>query len=155
MESKIILDKPLRLKKDILHAGIKKHQLVIDDFRAGIMELLDENTTETGDARPDEVILKLNQLAEQLRFAEDEMKILNLLDTTMDESIYDCVKLGSVVVTDKDVFFISVSLERFEALGISVFGLSVESPLFKIMKGLKVGNYFKYRADSYFIKDIY
>lgn len=85
-----------------------------------------------------EQIHRANALGEQVDFANREMELLqNMLPTI--EDINGTVKLGSVVVTDKDIFFVSASIERIEVDGQSVFGLSTQSPLCQAMDGKKAG----------------
>lgn len=156
METNNITNNRIWLKKEILRVGIENHQSVIDDFKTGIKELLDnENVDNPEDAKlNDATVLEINQLVEQLRFANEEMETLNGLSAT-GESLHDYVKLGSVVVTDKDTFFVSASVERFEVVGFNVFGLSVKSPLFKVMEGLKVRDNFTYGTRNYHIIDLF
>ncbi|HWV70914.1 MAG TPA: hypothetical protein VN040_04340 [Pseudosphingobacterium sp.] len=156
METKNITKNRIWLKTEMLRACIKKHQSVIDDFKTGIKELLDtEKVDDPEDAKlNDATVLEINQLVEQLRFANEEMETLNGL-SAVGGSKHDYVKLGSVVVTDKDIFFVSASVERFEVAGLSVFGLSVKSPLFKAMEGLKVRDNFTYGTRNYHIIDLF
>ncbi len=49
---------------------------------------------------------------------------------------------------------VSASIEEFTVEGKSVFGLSVHSPLYKEMKGKKVGERFTYNTTTYLIKEI-
>lgn len=156
METKNITNNRIWLKKEMLHACIKKHQSVIDDFKTSMKELLDsENVDDPEDAKlNDATVLEINQLVEQLRFANEEMETLNRISTAS-ETLHDYVKLGSAVVTDKDTFFVSASVERFEVAGLSIFGLSVKSPLFKAMEGLKVRDNFTYGTRNYHIIDLF
>lgn len=156
METKNITNNRIWLKKEILHTCIKKHQSVIDDFKTGIKELLDnENVDDPEDAKlNDATVLEINQLAEQLRFANEEMEILISLSAGGGYQ-HDHVDLGCVVITDKDTFFVSASIERFDVAGLSVFGLSAKSPLFKAMEGLKVRDNFTYGTRNYHIIDLF
>jgi hypothetical protein len=101
-----------------------------------------------------EQIHRANAVGDQVSFANREMEILqNMLPTI--EDISDTVKLGSVVVTDKDIFFVSASIERMKVNGISVFGLSTESPLYQVMKGKKQGENFSFKDANYRIKEVF
>lgn len=146
----------------MLEASIKKHQTVIDDFKRGIKEMLEskgigsqEGTDLSQQGFNNEVALNADRLADQLRFANEEMKILyDMLPAC--GSIHSQVQLGSVVVTDKGTFFISASIERFEVGGLKVFGLSAKSPLFKAMQGKRKGDTFTYNGmQTYRIKEVF
>ncbi len=139
------------LREQILEEGMKKHQSVIDDFTHRIKELLESRN---GQASTEEAALRVNHLAEQLEFANKEMVILQEMRATI-KNIHDEVQLGSVVVTDKDIFFVSVSIERFHVDDLDIFGLSQKTPLFKAMEGKKKGDTFSYGDITYRIEDIF
>jgi len=151
----------VELKKKMLDASIKKHQTVIDDFRISIKEMMDSggniNEEEFDLSQQEfntEMLQQVNRIADQLKFANDEMVMLyNMIPTI--ETIHQQVQLGASVVTDKDTFFVSASIERFEVDGLKVFGLSVQSPLFKMMEGKRRGDTFTYGKNTYKIIDVY
>jgi transcription elongation GreA/GreB family factor len=151
----------MELKRKMLDASIKKHQTVIDDFQQNIKDLLasegninEEEFDLSQQEYNAEALQQVNRIADQLKFANDEMVTLyNMMPTI--GTIHNSVQLGSTVVTDKDIFFVSASIERFEVDGLKVFGLSTESPLFKAMEGMKKGDRFTYGKDTYEIKDVY
>ncbi len=148
-------------KKKLLLAAIQKHQTVIDDFRQSIAEMTQSESAEdekefasSQQSFNKETIHHANQLSDQLAFAAVEMTLLqNMLHNI--ETIYDRVKLGSAVVTDQDIFFVSASIERFEVDGHKVFGLSTKSPLFKTMEGKKSGDEFTYNKRTYRILEVF
>lgn len=151
----------VELKKKMLDASIKKHQAVIDDFQQNIKDLIasegninEEEYDLSQQEFNTEVMLQVNRIADQLKFANEEMVTLYDMMPTIG-TIHNSVQLGSTVVTDKDIFFVSASIERFEVDGMKAFGLSTESPLFNVMKGLTKGSRFSYGKDTYEIKDIF
>ena len=145
----------------MLDASIKKHQTVIDDFRISIKEMMDSggniNEEEFDLSQQEfntETLQQVNRIADQLKFANDEMVTLyNMLPTI--GTIHQDIQIGAAVVTDKDIFFVSSSIERFEVDGLLVFGLSTESPLFKVMEGKRSGDTFTYGKETYVIKDVF
>lgn len=161
METLTTTTNHVALKKKMLDASIAKHQTVINDFRTSIREMMDSegniNEEEFDLSQQEfnaEMLQQVNRIADQLKFANDEMVMLfNMIPTI--GTIHQEVQLGAAVVTDKDVFFVSASIERFEIDGLKVFGLSVHSPLFKNMEGKKRGDIFTYRKDTYRILDVY
>jgi hypothetical protein len=62
---------------------------------------------------------------------------------------------GTVVRTDKETFFISVGIEEFNVDGQPVFGISVQSPIYRVMKGKKVGEHFTYNGITCLIEEIF
>lgn len=147
-------------KRIILQAGMEKQEKIIRDFQARIDDLSD-STRLMNDAQidaqqashngeNDERIVMLNG---QLSFVEEEMQMLHRLN--LDAPRHDSVHMGSVVVTDRRTFFISVSLEEFEVNGEKIFGISTKAPLYAEMRGKLKGDSFEYNGTKYQIEDIY
>jgi hypothetical protein len=161
MNNKILNVKHAEFKKKSLEASIIKHQSVIDDLKRSVKELLG---TEGSSNRDDldmhqqsvntEQIQMANAIGDQVSFANEEMTLLNNMMPTI-QDIHDQVSLGSVVVTDKMIFFVSASIEQFEVDGIELFGLSTETPLYQAMKGKKKGDKFSYKDQHYTIVDLF
>lgn len=154
------MEKPLD-KHKVLDAAIEQHETVIRDFRERIQAMLQHDgdmNEEAYDIQTQsiqaETTSKVNLLTEQLEFANRELDELMRMKAEMG-SIHDAVRRGSVVKTDKEIFFVSASIERFQADGQSLFGLSVLSPLYLAMKGKKVGDVFSYGKLSYRILDVF
>ena len=161
MTTRVLTTNHGELKRKMLEASIKKHQTVIDDFKLSIKEMMgsegivnEEELDVTQQEFNTEMVQNSDRLAEQLNFANEEMKLLYDMAPTI-ESTNNTIQRGCVVVTDKEIFFVSVSIERFQVDGIKVFGLSTESPLFKIMSGKKKGDRFSYKNKSYKILDVF
>ncbi|WP_276370789.1 hypothetical protein [Chryseolinea sp. H1M3-3] len=161
MSINILTASHVELKKKILDDGIKKHQTVIDDFRRSIKDMLSSETVvneEEIDLSQQEfntaLVQNSNSIAEQLTFANEEMKILYDMAPTIG-NIHNTVQLGSVVVTDKDIFFVSVSIERFKVDGLTIFGLSTQAPIYQAMEGKKKGESFSFKDEVYNIVDLF
>lgn len=161
MNSKILNVQHAGFKKKLLEASIKKHQSVIDDFKRSIKELLGTEGMVNEDEKDmsqqsvnSEQIQRANAIGDQVSFANDEMTLLNNMMPSI-EDIHDQVTLGSVVVTEKMIFFVSASIEQFEVDGIEVFGISTESPIYQEMKGRKKGDMFSYKEHHYTIVDLF
>jgi hypothetical protein len=161
MTNNILTPSHVELKKKILDTGIKKHQSVIDDFKLSIEEMLssegivkEETIDHSQQEFNAELIQNANEIAEQLNFANEEMKLLYDMVPTIGD-IHNTVRLGSVVATDREIFFVSVSIERFQVNGLKIFGLSTESPLYKAMEGKKKRDTFIYKNSSYTIQELF
>ncbi len=148
-------------KHKVLDAAIHQHETVIRDFRERIHAMMHHDgdvNEEAYDIQTQslqaETTTKVDLLSGQLEFANRELDELMRMKADMG-SIHDVVRRGSVVKTDKEIFFVSASIERFQADGQSLFGLSVSSPLYLAMKGKKVGDVFSYGKISYRILDVF
>ncbi|MCP4121416.1 MAG: hypothetical protein GY751_06650 [Bacteroidetes bacterium] len=150
----------IELKREILAVGKAKHQSVLDDYRAKINDLKSSEVHDMDDqmdtqqlAYNNEVNERIHFLAEQLNFAVEEMNLLNRILVEM--PLHKTVTLGSVVVTDKRNFFVSVSIEDFKIRRTEYFGLSQKTPLYKEMEGKTKGDSFSFKDFKYVIKDVY
>lgn len=152
----------IELKRNTLTEAIKKHKSIVDDFKAGISMVLNEEPVVNVDNRDagqqaqtaESIITNVSPLGDQLVFANEELKVLYDMIPHQDD-VHDQVEPGSIVVTDHDTFFVSVSIERFHVNGRSMFGLSINSPLYQVMKGKKEGEHFKYKGMTYVIREIF
>lgn len=161
METLAATTNHVELKKKMLDSSIKKHQAVIDDFQTGIKDMMasegninEEEFDLTQQEYNAEMLQQVNRIADQLKFANEEMVTLYNMVPTIG-TIHQEVQLGAVVVTNKEIFFVSVSIERFEVDGLQAFGLSTESPLFKLMEGKKRGDTFTVGNDTYKIMEVF
>lgn len=134
-------------KKSILEKAKEKQQDLIDDFRSRIRNVLktESQISEEGmdlNRQALESINKqeINPLADQLNFAVEEMDLLNKIK--IEEPLHDTVQFGSVVITDQNLFFVSVSLEEFLVDDRKVVGISTKAPIYEELKGKKAGNTF-------------
>ncbi|MBL7851471.1 MAG: hypothetical protein JNN04_11260 [Cyclobacteriaceae bacterium] len=148
-------------KRTILEAAIRQHESVIADFREGIRQMMategnvneEEHDLQTL-AMTAETSADVDRLAGQLSFANRELEQLIRMRQDIDQ-LHQAIQRGSVVVTDRDTFFVSASIERFYVEDHPFFGLSTETPLFQKMKGLKSGMTFSYGKTTYQILDVY
>ena len=148
------------LKKTIIEKGIEKQASIIEDFKTriaemkGSEELLGESQYDAHQASYNkETNERVDLLQEQLNFVEEEMNLLNRLN--VDAPLHNSIHMGSIVVTDKRTFLISVSLEEFEANGEKIFGISTKAPIYQFMTGKGIGDIFSFNGTSYKILDIF
>lgn len=95
-----------------------------------------------------------NFIRQALDFAMEEMRTLQLLKPNIKRP-QATAELGTVVVTDKDTFFISVSIEEFISDGKHYMGISTKSPIFQEMREKSVFETFVHGKIQYFIKEIF
>lgn len=148
-------------KRLILEAAIRQHESVIADFREGIRQMMategnvnEEEFDLQTQAMVAETSADVDRLAGQLSFANRELEQLMRMRQDIDQP-HPVVQRGSVVVTDRETFFVSASIERFHVGDQPLFGLSTESPLFQKMKGMKAGEALSYGKTTYQILDVY
>lgn len=86
------------------------------------------------------------QLNENIK-AKNSLKLINVKP-------HQIIGLGSLVKTDKGLFFIAVSLGEIIYNKEKVFVISTESPLAKIMSGLKQDEIFQLNTVSQTVKKV-
>ena len=145
-------------KEDIYKACIARQEELIKNFTGEIEQVEKEmndrdNMPSQTDHNPAaEQLAMYNELKKELEFLKYEMHVLENLNL---EKEYTEVEPGAVVVTDKRVLFVCVSIEEVEVGGHKVFGLSTEAPIYARMRGKNKGEEFKMRDITYKILDLY
>jgi len=66
----------------------------------------------------------------------------------------DAVRNGSLVLTNKGMFYIIISAGQLKVDGQLVFAISLASPIGQLMKGKKVGESFTFNQNAYVIEQI-
>ena len=95
----------------------------------------------------EEIYQMQRQLAELHKLQSGMARVLN--------SEMSVVQLGSLVITNKARFYISVSLGEFFFEGDRMYAISEESPMAKMMIGKKVGEEFVLNRIHQKIEEIY
>jgi hypothetical protein len=149
----------LALKKKVLDAGIKAQGAIIQDFKDRIAELkrsgeqyADEQHDSGAQSMTQETEDQVSLLSDQLQMLLEEMEKLERIETN---EAHDVVHLGSIVITDKFKFFVSVSIERFKAGDEEYFGVSTLAPIYKAMEGKKAGESFEVNGNRFLITDLF
>lgn len=65
------------------------------------------------------------------------------------------IQLGDVIETDKGHFFVAVAADEFVVEGITYRGISVDSPLYKALRGKKNGDTITINENSFVLKNSY
>ena len=85
------------------------------------------------------------EMQEEIYHLDKQMFALKTMQKKMNQVLYhssDIVKLGSLVITNKARFYLSVSLGEFFYEGDRFYAISEESPMAKIMLGKTEGEEF-------------
>ena len=68
--------------------------------------------------------------------------------------LHSKVQLGSLILTDKGYFYVSVGLGKVEQGNNSIFALGVDAPLVKLLLGKTVGDVVEFNGSTTEIKQI-
>jgi hypothetical protein len=102
--------------------------------------------------------IQRDMFAKQLDEAITSLSILKRINATKENKIImqnKIIMLGSVIITNLQKFFISVSLGEITVDGEKYFAISAMSPLFKAMVDKKEGETFSFRDKHYIIESIF
>lgn len=148
MQHQVVQKSDLRnFVKNIISEKIRKLENFIDFTLEASRDI---KKTPKYDSIPEEIQEEIYQMQKQLgAFYEMNRNMVKVLNTTSEE-----VRLGSVVLTNKARFYISVSLGEFFYEGDRFYAISPESPLAQRMLGMRVGNSFTLNGISQKIVEI-
>ena len=94
--------------------------------------------------------LEKEKVAHALNEVLKQKKVLDQLDAQTDQ----VAELGSVIKTNKGLFYLSVSLGKIKHEGVDVFCLSPVSPLGKMFLGTKKGEQVTFNKIAYLIEEV-
>lgn len=95
--------------------------------------------------------IERDKAAQQLNEA---MTLKSSLSKIRIKSSGDTVSLGGLVITDKNHFFIAISMGKIGVSGTDYFVVAPATPIGKLLMGLKVGNQFSFVNQIHTIKEI-
>ena len=146
------------LKKEIFEAALKAQTEIVQDFQSRIDELKVSDKESANDQHDSgeqsmhsQVDERISMLTDQLQVVKEELEKLERIDSSL---IHDVVHLGSVVVTNIERFFVSVSIERFKVGKVDYFGVSTLAPIYKALEGKKAGDSADLNGNLFEIKEV-
>jgi transcription elongation GreA/GreB family factor len=144
-------------KADIHQACLVKQQYLIENFEGEIDALKKEMFThDVSQSQGDSSAVERNELLvryeNELIFLNNELQILQSINPSKET---EKVELGSVVVTDQRIFYVSVSIEQIEVDGHDIFGLSVNAPIYEALSSASKGDVITFNGTDYKILDVY
>lgn len=150
--------KKTAMKNKVFEAALKAQSSIVNDFQTRIDELkltdkqfADDQHDSGSLSMSAEVDEQISILTDQLQMVSDELDKLKRIDP---EEAHETVHLGSVVVTDKERFFVSVSIERFKVGDQGYFGISTKAPVYHAMEGKKAGDSFEVNGNRFEILEV-
>ena len=94
---------------------------------------------------------EIDNYSRQLDLALNNLDIIKQVDNSRK---YNLVTQGSIVTTDKGVFFISIGIGKLQIGSNNYFIISLLSPIGSVMKALSKNETFSFRGIKYSIKSI-
>lgn len=152
-------EEKLKLKQQLLHECLVAQKAILNNAR-NAMEEAHQNALDYDEQAEDNMVdsyreemqNKRDMFARQFEAALDDEALLNKV--TVDK-IATTVSFGSVVITESQKLFISLSLGQIKVEGDMYFAVSPAAPLYKAMAGMKAGETFKFRDKPIKILDVF
>ena len=96
--------------------------------------------------------LEMEKASQQLSGIE---KLKETLSKVNLEGITNAAHLGNVIITDKNLYFLSISSGQIVIATKTYFSVSVSSPIGRLLLGKKVGESFVFNNNKQIIKEIF
>ncbi len=144
------------VKNNLLAACIEKQQHMmfaaqqaIRDFQESALE--GRSNEEFSDAFAAQCQNEQSMYAKRLHEATG---LLTILERVKGVKSNKSVGFGSLVITDKQNFFVAASIGEFKLEDSNFFIISAQTPVFKAMEGKTVGEGFEFRGRRFLIQEI-
>lgn len=136
---------------DAVNARINRYEKEMEMIR----ESMDANDIKT-DYDEDNRGKLLGDFEKNAEFLNQGRQMKETLSTLDLEHYSEEVNLGSVVETDKNYYFVSVPVGKLEMEdGSSVYAISTEAPIYRVMEGKKAGENFNFNDETIEIKEVH
>ncbi len=147
----------LSFKKKLVDACITAQDQVVEHAKLR-MDEAQESANEYGqpqdryDSYRTQMLSKRDMFAKQYCKAVDERNVLDRIDMNEEN---ESISFGSIVITNDQKLFISISLGKIIVDGEEYFAISPLVPLYKSLEGLKKGDIFEFNGKQRTIEDHY
>lgn len=139
----------LQLKQRLLAECLRIQKQVVDNARSA-MEDAQESAKEYDESAEDNMVdsyreemqNKRDMFARQYEIALDDLALLNKVKPDLDS---DVAGFGSVIVTEAQTIFVSISLGLLKLDGKNFVAVSPSAPLYKAVAGKKPGESFLFK----------
>ena len=123
---------------------IEQIQVAIDDANHGIREETKSSAGDKYETSREMIQQDLTRYQQQLTLAQQDQDLLQKIEEQT--AVHQSVGQGSLVQTDKGLYFVGISIGELKVAGQSVFVISLQSPIGQALKGKKVGESFTFRS---------
>lgn len=140
----------LQVCTDYVNKRIYNYKLEMDTIKDSI-ENNDKGNSEDDDSGNGKLLNDLEKNAQHLNDATKMMETLKQINPKIQN---DSGTLGSVVYTQSNVFFLSVSVGKIEIENSTYFAISLQSPIGMLLKNKTKGDQINFNGTSYTITNV-
>ena len=147
----------LEIKKKLFDTCINRQNEVINNLK-DLMKDAQESANDYGmpkdryDSYRMQILRKRDMYGQQLEKALEEIDILKKIDISKENKE---VSFGSVVITDEQKLFISISIGKIDVEGETYYAVSVKVPFYEVIKGKKQGDTFEFRGKQNKVLEVF
>lgn len=145
-------------KIDAIASAMELVQSKIERLQLEINELKESNASNTKSTAGDKhetgramVHLEMEKLGNQLAI---EQKVLHDLNQIQSAQSHGNITKGSLVTTNKGVYLLGAAVGKFNSKGQMVFGISMESPLAKVLVSKSVDDVVELNGNRFEVKEV-
>jgi transcription elongation GreA/GreB family factor len=137
-----------RMQKEI----VQTHKTAMQEAQQSAIESDDNAEDSLMDSYREEMQNQRDMYAKQLEHSMDDFNTLSQVNPDKETEV---VSFGSVVVTETQKLFISISLGNVKVGDDAYFAVSPAAPLYKAMAGKKAGETFPFRDKQIKLLDVF
>ena len=137
----------------ILNQKIEQVNLGIQDANQSLQDDTKSSAGDKYETSREMIQQDLNRYVQQLKVLNQDVEILNRIKTQKLDA--DKAGLGSLIQTDKAIYFLAISIGLVNVGDQKIFSISTASPIAKVLVGKAVGDSFEFNRAKQVIKGLY
>ena len=146
----------MKIKSDVLEACYDYANKRIANYKNEIETIKEsiESNDKSGDDDDSGNGKLFNDLEKNSQYLIDAQKMLDSLKAISPKMISDTIGLGSLVKTTTNNFFISISAGKIDTENLSVFAISLNSPIGLLLKNKTKGAQVEFNGNTFTITEV-
>ena len=147
----------MKIKSDVLQACYDYANKRIANYKneiETIKESIESNDKSAGDDDDSGNGKLFNDLEKNSQYLLDAQKMVDSLKAISPKMVSDTVVLGSLVKTTANNFFISISAGKVDLENMSVFAISLSSPIGLLLKNKTKGDQVEFNGNTFTITEV-
>ena len=149
----------LKIKQALLSEALRMQRATIDNVRKAMVEAQESANDNEDDTEEklfsgyrEEMQNKRDMFARQLDQAIDDQALLQKVNVQEEHPV---AEFGSVIVTEAQKLFVSISLGQIKVGNDAYFAISPSAPIYKALVGKKIGETFEFREKKTKVLDVF
>lgn len=147
----------MKIKIDVLQACFDYANKRIANYKNEIeiiKESIESNDKSSGDDDDSGNGKLFNDLEKNSQYLTDANKMLDSLKAISPKMVSDTIGLGSLVKTTTNNFFISISAGKIDIENLTVFAISLSSPIGLLLKNKTKGDQVEFNGTTFTITEV-